>query len=201
MARHQPPDVRRAQLFEAAMRVCAEKGYHATTVVEIASRAGLSKGALYHHFKSKQELFVSLLEESMDMFARMIDALTPSGSTRDALRQVLRAALAAYPPETRSGMVEFMVLCLREPAFRERFVRHYQGMVEAGARLVQRGVERGELRAGLDADRASRLFFFGTDGLMVMLTALGRGDEADQAAIDLLDCLLDGFAARSAGAA
>lgn len=182
------------------MTVCAEKGYHATTVDEIAARAGLSKGALYHHFKSKQDLFVSLLEESMDMFAQMIDGLPPAGSTRESLRQVLLAALAAYPPGLRQGAVEFFLLGLREEAFRTRLEKHYQGMVDAGARLIQRGIERGELRPDLDARRASRLFFFGGDGLMIMHVVLGRDAESDQAVLDLLDCLLDAFAAPSSGA-
>jgi len=201
MVKHESPDVRRAQLFFAAMLVCAEKGYHATTVDEIAARAGLSKGAVYHHFKSKRDLFVSLLEMSVDEFAVMIDQLDQSTSAADALRQIIRAALAAYNPEIRKGMGEFFMLGVRDPAFRDRFQRHYDKMIEAGARVIQRGIDRGELRADLDATQASQLFFMGTDGLAFVFTALGQGELADAAMLALVEHLLDSFAARPAGPA
>jgi AcrR family transcriptional regulator len=195
MVKHASPDVRRAQLFEAAMAVCAEKGYHATTIDDIAARAGLSKGAVYHHFRSKQDLFVEMLEGSVDEFAAMIDHAEPTGSARDAIQGVVRTALRAFGPEVRQGLADFYMLGLREPAFAARFRRHYDGMIAAGARLLRRGIERGEFRAELDPARASQLLFIGTDGLMFMYLVLGRNAEADAYVMELVDVLLDGFAA------
>jgi len=192
--KHATPDVRRAQLFAAAMAVCAEKGFHATTVDDIAARAGLSKGAVYHHFESKLDLFVSLLEDSMDEFAEMIDHGT-RGSAREGVLAVIRAALAAFAPELRHAFVELFVVGLREPAFAERFRRHYDGMIAAGAKLIRSGIESGELRADLDPEQASRLVFIGADGLAFMYLALGRDSDADTAILDLVRSLLDGFAA------
>jgi len=196
MVKHASSDVRRAQLFAAAFAVCAEKGYHATTVDEIAQRAGLSKGALYHHFKTKQDLFVALLEESMDDVTDQIDHAQPDGSASDALRGVLLSTLRAFGPAVRQGLAEFYLLGMREPAFAAGFRRHYDGMIAAGARQVRRGIERGEFRADLDPERASQLFFIGADGLLFMYLVLGENDRADQAIVDFVDTVLDGFAAR-----
>jgi AcrR family transcriptional regulator len=56
----------RAKLLKAAGSVFASRGYHDASLEEIAQRAGLSKGAVYHHFSSKQELFLTLLSERLE---------------------------------------------------------------------------------------------------------------------------------------
>src|SRR6266536_2660256 len=52
-------------LLSAAGRVFAERGYHGATLEDIAAEASVSKGALYHHFSSKQGLFLALLERGL----------------------------------------------------------------------------------------------------------------------------------------
>src|ERR1044071_3424718 len=56
----------RARLLDAAARVFARDGYHAASVDEIVKAAGVTKGAVYAHFTTKQELFLTLLEERID---------------------------------------------------------------------------------------------------------------------------------------
>src|SRR5919199_5407506 len=56
----------REELIEAAAEVFAERGFQAASVDEIAERAGFSKGAVYWHFDSKDDLFFALLEERVD---------------------------------------------------------------------------------------------------------------------------------------
>src|SRR5205085_6509626 len=56
----------RAELLSAALRMFAEHGYRQAGVDEIAAEAGYSKGALYWHFSSKEELLVALLDDRID---------------------------------------------------------------------------------------------------------------------------------------
>src|SRR4051794_29328875 len=56
----------RAKLLKAAGSVFARRGYHEATLDEITTKASLSKGALYHHFASKEDLFLSLLADHLD---------------------------------------------------------------------------------------------------------------------------------------
>ena len=68
----------RQRLLAAAATVFARRGYHAASVEEVASEAGYSTGAVYHHFKGKEDLFLALFEEHVterirdyaEMFAR-----------------------------------------------------------------------------------------------------------------------------------
>src|SRR5713226_5482027 len=88
-----PRLARRRQLLDAAMEVFVARGYHAAAMDEIADRAGVSKPVLYQHFPGKQELYLALLDESVD---RLIDAVrTALRSTTDN-RQRVNATFSAY---------------------------------------------------------------------------------------------------------
>src|SRR5271167_2323078 len=72
-----PRLARRRQLLDAALEVFVARGYHAAAMDEIAERAGVSKPVLYQHFPGKLELYLALLDESVD---------TLVATVRDALR-------------------------------------------------------------------------------------------------------------------
>jgi len=57
---------RRRQILEAAMTCFAQKGYHLTTMDDIAAELPFSKGLLYYYFKTKRELFLAIMENWMD---------------------------------------------------------------------------------------------------------------------------------------
>ena len=182
MAKHAPADVRRAQIIAAAVEVCGERGIEAARIDDIAARAGLSKGAVYHHFSSKQELFVAVMEAFVDEAMAMIDALRDAGApAAETMRKVVEDSVAMVEtnPKLVNGLIELYFQARREPALRQRLDRHYQALIAAGARVLQRGVESGELRDDIDADEVSRLIFIGGDGLLLMHLAL---DDTERAA-------------------
>lgn len=90
----------RARLLRAARKVFGARGYHGTTLDEVATKAGLSKGALYHHFDGKESLFLALLDERLDerikalegVFAPGTSAASGGSGLRDASADALRVA-------------------------------------------------------------------------------------------------------------
>ncbi|WP_157219117.1 TetR/AcrR family transcriptional regulator [Flavisphingomonas formosensis] len=93
------PDRRRAALIEAAGALFVEKGVEATTVEEIAARAGLAKGTVYHYFATKTELLDALRDRfATDFHSRLIDAVATCDPDDWAgkLRAWLREAVTAY---------------------------------------------------------------------------------------------------------
>src|ERR1700734_4338282 len=88
-----PRHERRRQLLDAAMEVFVARGYHAAAMDEIAERAGVSKPVLYQHFPGKQELYLALLDESVD---RLIEAVEAALRSTADNRQRVNATFAAY---------------------------------------------------------------------------------------------------------
>ncbi|WP_079193980.1 TetR/AcrR family transcriptional regulator [Streptomyces sp. CB02923] len=89
----------RRKLFDAAVTLIAEQGFSATTVDEIAERAGVAKGTVYYNFASKNVLYEELLRDGIDLLAASLQdaadqAVRAGGGTRvDALDAMIRAGL------------------------------------------------------------------------------------------------------------
>lgn len=64
------------KIFEASMKLFAEKGYEATSIEEITATVGVAKGTLYYHFASKEEIFDFLIEEGMKLLQNSVDIKT-----------------------------------------------------------------------------------------------------------------------------
>jgi AcrR family transcriptional regulator len=88
-----PRLARRRQLLDAATEVFVARGYHAAAMDEIAERAGVSKPVLYQHFPGKQDLYLALLDESVD---RLVEAVTGAVRSTNDNRQRVNATFAAY---------------------------------------------------------------------------------------------------------
>jgi AcrR family transcriptional regulator len=100
-ARHKPKgdkrDRTRAALFEAARALIREKGYEHTTMEEVASRAGMTTGAIYGNFKNRDELFIALAQA----YWRPISPRVPPGATfAEAMHAFAAATIAAVEERT-----------------------------------------------------------------------------------------------------
>lgn len=196
MVKHQPIEVRRAQIFEAALQVCAEKGYFNTRVDDIAQRAGLSKGALYHHFSSKQELFLALFKDMMEGFvALMTQVMQQSPSASEALRAAVRQFVEAFDQQAglMRGMFDLYLLAVRKPDFRTQIMSYYEQMVEASAAVIQSGIDSGEFSADIDAREVAWIFFTSGDGLFMIHLSLDDEERVIPRFEQLLEIFLRGL--------
>jgi AcrR family transcriptional regulator len=88
----------RERLIAAAREIIAQKGFQAATLDEIAARAGLTKGAVYDNFDSKDQLFMAVvLQASQDRLERFAWPTDRSGSVEDRLRRLGEAVIADAP--------------------------------------------------------------------------------------------------------
>src|SRR4051812_9367093 len=86
----------RQRLYDAAIELIAEHGYTATTVDQIAERAGVAKGTVYYNFTSKAELFAALLERGIDRLAEALRDAARGHPPLAALDAVVGAELAFF---------------------------------------------------------------------------------------------------------
>src|SRR3954469_18602041 len=116
-ARAEGRDTRR-ELLDAALTVFAERGYRDASVDEVAERAGYSKGALYWHFGSKEELFWALLEERVERPWREGSALLePAPADRDMAPEASRRFVEMLRGERELLAIEheYWSLAVRDP--------------------------------------------------------------------------------------
>jgi AcrR family transcriptional regulator len=88
-----PAAARRRQLLDVAVEVFASRGFHGTSMDEVAEAAGVTKPVLYQHFPSKRRLYLELLD---DVGSRLVDAVTGAVSAESGPRQQVEAGFAAY---------------------------------------------------------------------------------------------------------
>ncbi|MBT2366539.1 TetR/AcrR family transcriptional regulator [Streptomyces sp. ISL-10] len=145
----------RAKLYEAAVTLIAEQGFSATTVDEIAERAGVAKGTVYYNFKSKTELFEELLRFGVGLLTsslqRAADETAERGGTRvEALDAMIRAGLVfidRYPAFTQLYVAE---LWRTNRAWQSTLLVVRQEAVAVVERVLREGVDAGELSEEID---------------------------------------------------
>jgi AcrR family transcriptional regulator len=129
----------RATLIQAAAAIVGEKGFHATTVEDVAARVGMSRGAIYGNFKNREDLFLAVVKERWEP---IVPKLKPGGTFRDHMRAIGEAVVAAAPVrETRAvGALSFHLYALTHPELRARIARQnaeiYRQMATGLAQFV-----------------------------------------------------------------
>ncbi|MBD0842701.1 TetR/AcrR family transcriptional regulator [Streptomyces sp. TRM68416] len=145
----------RQKLYEAAVTLIAEQGFSATTVDEIAERAGVAKGTVYYNFASKSVLFEELLRHGVGLLtASLRDAAERTaregGSKVDALDAMIRAGLgfiAAYPSFTQLYVAE---LWRTNRAWQSTLMVVRQDVVAVVEGVLLDGVSNGEFSEEID---------------------------------------------------
>ncbi|GAA3742503.1 TetR/AcrR family transcriptional regulator [Micromonospora maritima] len=149
----------RQRLFVAAVELIAEQGFSATTVDDIAARAGVAKGTVYYNFESKTVLFEELLRHGIGLltaeFRAAVDGLPP----REALAALVRAELE-YIRRYRAFAQLLLSEMWRTNREWQQTLRLLRGeAIEVIAETVRAGVDSGDLPADLDVRTASSALF------------------------------------------
>jgi AcrR family transcriptional regulator len=130
----------RARLLDAAARVFAARGYRAASVDDIVAEAGVTKGALYWSFDSKQALFEALVEERVDRPVReLIGLLETTPADEEAAPVIARGFMGLV--ERRRELVlllhDYWSLAVRDPELRGRLVERRRRLREALAAAIE----------------------------------------------------------------
>lgn len=181
----------RERLLRAAAEVFAERGYDGTRVVDIASAAGVSNGALYAHFGSKAELLVAALRAHGRQELADLLAADPSRPVTELLLEVGRGL-----PRRRDCqgylIVEALIAARRDRDV-AALMRDYTGeRIDWLAGLVQAGQASGELNPALSPGAVAHFCFLLAMGSAVITPDLHAVDDAEWAA--LLTCVVRALA-------
>ncbi|MEA3377002.1 MAG: TetR/AcrR family transcriptional regulator [Chloroflexota bacterium] len=149
MAQQIRGDDTRSRLLAAAAEQFTQAGYHATSVREICVAAGVSKGAFYHHFRSKEAAFLALFDEWVEDLQTSLEAMDVPGETvaqrlegyGSVMRRVFEVAKGRLPM-----FLEFWYQATRDPEVWRATIEPYRRFRELFAAVVSDGIAEGSIR-------------------------------------------------------
>lgn len=195
-----PPKAARAgdkrdRILQAAVKVFAKNGFHATRVSEVAKAAGVADGTIYLYFDSKESLLVSLFEDRVEkLLAFMREELPKKPDAPARLRAVIDMQLGLL--EGERDLAEVITVILRQSTrlMKEFAAPRFTEYLDAIAKIVSEGQGSGAFRQDVSPHIAARAVFGALDGI-TLTWALGRAEAGalGRAAGQLSDVLLRGL--------
>jgi TetR/AcrR family transcriptional regulator, transcriptional repressor of aconitase len=164
-------EAQRAEILEGARRCFAAHGYEEATVVRLEEATGRSRGAIFHHFPTKLDLFLAVLERDAEREA----ARWETGSVTDAL-----AGLATEDPDWATVVVEQSRRRRTDPTFHARWARRTNLVRKALRTLVARERTAARVAPTIPDEVATRFISVVGDGLLLQRAILGEVPHAEE---------------------
>jgi AcrR family transcriptional regulator len=188
----------RSRILEAAAESFARYGYDGTGVAEICRRASVTKGAFYHHFPSKQAVFLELLQQWLAGLDAQLEAARAGAAT--VPQQFLHmAGLVQLVFQIADGklpiFLEFWTKAGHNPAIWQATVAPYRKYRAFIARMVEAGIAEGTLRA-VDPEKAAQVIVSLAVGALLQGLLDPHGADWGQVAEDGVRMLLEGLERR-----
>jgi AcrR family transcriptional regulator len=185
----------RNRIVQSALRLFADKGYEATGVAEICENSEVSKGAFYHHFPSKQAIFLELLQEwLMGLDKELNRAIGNATSVPEgllAMASEMHGVFSAADGRLQL-FLEFWQQARRDPDVWKEFIAPYRRYQDFFARIVQKGIDEGSLRP-LDPQVAGQTIVALAVGIVVQGVLEPTAAQWDRVTRDALQLLITGM--------
>jgi AcrR family transcriptional regulator len=181
---------RRNELTRQAARLFAEKGYHGTSIGDLAEAMGVQKGSLYAHIESKADLLWEVARDGAAAFHAALDAVPDNLKATEKIRLALRAHLGVVGEQLDVATVFIREWRYLDGDRREEFIAERRRYEERFRALFREGRELGELRTDLDDATATLLALSAANWAY---TWLRPGADTDELADRLFTAMLDGM--------
>ncbi|XVV11507.1 TetR/AcrR family transcriptional regulator [Actinoplanes sp. CA-131856] len=149
----------RQRLFEAAVELIAEQGFSATTVDDIALRAGVAKGTVYYNFKSKTDLFEELLRYGVGLLTAEFQAAVEGLPPREAVAALVRSQLEYIRRYRAFAQLLLSEMWRTNREWQQTLILLREQAIGVIAETLRAGVASGDLPADLDVRVASSALF------------------------------------------
>jgi AcrR family transcriptional regulator len=155
----------RSSLMQSAARIFCKRGLERASIDEVAEDAGFTKGAFYANFKSKEELYLAMLDER---FAQRIAETDRAFGGAEPPPEQARHAAADFArslrPEDERLFLEFATYALRDESFREELLTRFATLRERLERVYRRRAEEYGLELDIPMERVVRMVVAMADG-------------------------------------
>jgi AcrR family transcriptional regulator len=180
----------RTKIMDAAIKLFSTRGYNKASVDNICEEAGISKGAFYHHFKSKQALFLALLDGWLQFIDNAIES-TKDKTVPETFMQMTQAF--PYVFETAGDnlpmFLEFWLQASRDKKIWEAGIAPYRRYHTYFTTLIKKGVDEGSF-VEVDPELASRMITSTAMGLLLQSLLDPQGADWEKVARDSTNLLV-----------
>jgi AcrR family transcriptional regulator len=181
---------RKQELSQQAARLFAAKGYHGTSIGDLAEALGVQKGSLYAHIEGKEDLLYETMRVGAAAFHGALDAVPENASPAEKIRLALRGHLRVVAEQLEVATVFVQEWRYLEGERLEEITAERRRYEERIRELFREGRDLGGLRADLDANTAALLFLSAANWAY---TWLRPGADTDALADRFYLLLLDGI--------
>ena len=189
----------RMNILSVAQGLFAQKGYEATGIMDICDAAGVSKGAFYHHFPSKQAIFMALLEDWLAQLDVLMQAAmaaapnVPEGLVQMAglTSSVFEAADTQFPL-----FLEFWIQAGRQPQIWQTVVAPYHRYQTLFSSIFDKGIQEESLNQEISSAAAARVIIALAMGLLLQALFDPDGANWSQVTQEGVRMLMDGLIRR-----
>ena len=184
----------RGRILDAAVKKFAIAGYDAASVDEICGEAGVSKGAFYHHFPSKQAVFLALMQGWLAIIDVGMEAVRKETVPESlvTMTNLLPGVFAAA--ENRLPMfLEFWLQASRDETVWKAIIAPYRHYQEHFSKLIQAGMDEGSLKP-VDPEVAAQVILSLAVGLVLQGVLDPHGADWEKAARESMQILMNGLA-------
>ena len=180
----------RARILEAAVKQFSVNGYNKASVDSICEQAGVSKGAFYHHFKTKQDVFLALLDGWLQTFDQAIEA-----SKDRPVPETFQMMTEYFPYIFQSAsdnlpmFLEFLQQASRDEKIWQASIAPYRRYHKHFASLIKRGIAEGSF-VDVNPDLAARLIVSAAMGLLLQSLLDPEGAKWDKVARETVQLMM-----------
>ncbi|MDQ1279521.1 MAG: hypothetical protein QG670_783 [Thermoproteota archaeon] len=185
------------KILDAAQSLFSKKGFKETSMDEIVKKSGLSKGAIYGHFRNKEQLILAIHKRQTELVLNQLNlTFSENLSTIEKLRRVGELIFTntyCCPKEFQRSNIEFFIEASRKKPLAQGFNKRYKTIEGFIKKILQEGVLKGEFRKSLDSATLSALLFVTIDGLTLHWSTMGVDFNWNHIKKVLLNTVLDGI--------
>lgn len=180
----------RARILEAAVKQFSVSGYNNSSVDGICEQAGVSKGAFYHHFKTKQDVFLALLDGWLETFDQAIEASKdrPVPETFQMMTEYFPYIFESAS-ENLPMFLEFLLQASRDERLWQASIAPYRRYHKHFASLIKKGIAEGSF-VEVDPNLAARLIVSAAMGLLLQSLLDPEGAKWDKVARDTVQLMM-----------
>ena len=189
-------DNSKEQILEAAMKVFVKNGFAQTRMEDIAEVSGLSKGAIYHHYDSKKDLFLALIDfwEEYFFFKVFFNKNIESKKSEDLLRAMAKDMIETFKTKkyVLLAELEFWSLANHDEDVRSKTEALYIKLMKLIRSIISKGVKTNEFKQ-LNVDVAALSVMTSLQGVIWFSIFQDKNISAEQYLNDVIEFIIYGF--------